>query len=67
MDDPTPQLDPPEGHRLAVCREHAAYGFTRRVSRCTRRGVVLRAHRQEGERTWAARYRGILARATMLL
>jgi hypothetical protein len=58
MDEPTSQIDPLEPHRCAVCGEGASYGFGAP-------GFPLQpaeawycgAHRGEGERTWAARYR----------
>ena len=28
MDEATPELDPPEGRRCAVCSERASYGFS---------------------------------------
>jgi hypothetical protein len=54
-----PTLAPPELHRCAVCGEHGSYGFGSP-------GFPLQpveawycgTHQEEGERRWAARYRG---------
>ena len=58
MDEPTPETPSSEGRRCAVCGESAPYGFGPP-------GFPLQpaeawycgAHREEGERVWAARYR----------
>jgi hypothetical protein len=59
MDEPVPPtLDPPEGHRCALCGEHAAYGFgPPGFSLQPAEAWYCGTHRHEGERAWAARYR----------
>ena len=54
MDEPGPEIDPPEARRCAICGEAALYGFgppggPAQPADCA-------AHRQEGDRCWAARY-----------
>jgi hypothetical protein len=59
MDEPTPTIDPPGTWRCAVCSERAAYGFGPPGSPVQAAdGWYCAAHREEGERRWAARYRG---------
>jgi hypothetical protein len=63
-----PTLDPPESRRCAVCGEGASYGFSPP-------GFPLQpaeawycgTHREEGERAWAARYRGTSLGPAVLL
>ena len=57
MDEPAPPVGPPEARRCAVCGEGAAFGFgppgfPLQPVEAWYRG----AHREEGERAWAARY-----------
>ena len=54
-----PEFDPPpESRRCAVCREAASYGFGPPGGFGPAEAWYCGPHREEGERRWAARYRG---------
>jgi hypothetical protein len=60
MDDPFPDINPrPEAiRRCAVCGERASFGFgPPGATQADAEAWYCGAHREEGERLWAARYR----------
>jgi hypothetical protein len=58
MDEPPPELDPPEPRRCAICGEPwASYGFAPPGSTQPAEAWYCGTHRQDGERAWATRYR----------
>jgi hypothetical protein len=58
MDEPTPDIDP-DIRRCAICGDRASYGFGPPGSPAQPANAWYCAtHREEGERRWAARYRG---------
>jgi len=58
MTDPFPDIAPPPTRRCAVCGESASFGFGAPGNPAVdAEAWYCGAHREEGERTWTARYR----------
>jgi hypothetical protein len=71
MDDPTPDIAPPDIRRCAICGEpRASYGFGPPGSPAqAAEAWYCATHREEGDRRWTARYGrpGVLQDPTSLL
>jgi hypothetical protein len=69
MDEPTPPLHPPEIRRCAICGEPwASYGFgPPGFPLQPAEAWYCATDREEGERRWAARYRGSSLGSSRLL
>jgi hypothetical protein len=57
MNDPFPDINPPEPPRCVVCGERASFGFGAPGNPAPdAEAWYCGAHRDEGERAWTARY-----------